>query len=141
MRGHQVSSRLVIIGSLHFTIIFSDFCLLPHGLLPLPSLGVPQTSTTTFRGVEFSQGLHSPCNSHKDGSNPGLRVFHPSDTLPLGFVPALPRTPSPESPSPITRITPPELSQGPLLPAPERRVPHRRLGVTNTSTPGLGTNS
>ncbi len=44
-------------------------------------------------------------------------------------------------------MTFPELSQGvqgprsPFPPGPEREVPRRRLGVTRTSTPGLGVNS
>ncbi len=67
---------------------------------------------------------------------PGLRVFH-----------LLARTPSHWSPSPIGRMTSPELSQGAQGPrsslplAPERGVPCRRLEVMKTSTPGLGANS
>ena len=147
MRGHRVHSGLVIIRSLHFTFVFSELCPLPRGLLPLPSLGVPHTSTPTPRSVEYSHGVPSPCNSHNGGSSPGLRVFHPSETLPLGLGPALPRTPPHGSPSPIARMTSPELSQGaqgprsPLPPAPERGVPCQRLGVMRISTPGLGTNS
>ena len=147
MRGCQVYSGLVIIRSLYFIFVFSELCPLPRGLLPLPSLGVPHTSTPTPRSVEYSHGVPSPCNSHNGGSSPGLRVFHPSETLPLGLGPALPRTPPHGSPSPIARTTSPEPSQGaqgpwsPLPHAPERGVPRRRLGVTKTSTPGLGANS
>ena len=60
---------------------------------------------------------------------------------------SLPRTAPRESPSPIARMTSLELSQGaqgprsPLPPPPERGLPRRRLGVTKTSTPGLGANS
>ncbi len=108
---------------------------------------MPHTSTPTTRSVEYSHGAYSPYNSHNGGSSPVPRVFHPSGTLALGLGPALPRTPPHWSASPIVRMTSPELSQGaqgprsPLPPDPEREVPRRRLGVTRTSTPGLGGNS
>ncbi len=111
MRGCQVPSGLVIIRSLHFSFIFSELCLLPHGLLPLPSLGVSHTSTPTPWSVEYSHGAFSQCNSQNSRSSAGLEDFHPSETLPLGLGPVLPSTPRHGSPSPIARITSSELSQ------------------------------
>ena len=129
-------------------------CLCLQGVVSAPR-GTSITAITgsaphfnlTPRSVEYSHGVPSPCNSHNDGSSPGLRVFHPSETLPLGHGPALPRTPPLVTPSPIARMSSPELSKGargprsPLSPAPERGVSHRRFGVTKTSTPRLGANS
>ncbi len=141
------SPQDLIIRSLHLIFVFSELCLLSHGLLPLPSLGAPHISTPTPRSVEYSTGAPSPCNSHNGGSSPGLEFFTQVRPYLLDFWPALPRTPPHGSPSPIVRMTSPELSQGargprsPLPPAPEQGVPRRRLGVTKTSSPGLGANS
>ncbi len=74
VRGCQVSSGLVIIRSLHFIFVFSELCLLSHGLLPLPSLGVPYTSTPT-PGASSTTGVPTPCNSHNDGSSLDLEFF------------------------------------------------------------------
>ena len=118
----------------------------PQGLLPLPSLRVPHTSTPTPWNVEYSLGVPCPRNSHNGGSSLDLQFFYPSETLLLGLGPALPRTATHGNPSPIARMTSPDLypgTQSPrslLPPAPERGAPCRRLGVTNTSTPGLGAN-
>ena len=88
----------------------------PHEILPLPSLGEPETSTPTLRSVEYSHEASSPCNFHKGGSSPGLRVFHPNETLLLGLGPVLPSTLPHRSPCPIARTTSPELSQGAQAP-------------------------
>ena len=65
-------------------------------------------------------------------AGPGLRVFHPSETLPLGLGPALPRTPPSGCPSPIARMTSSELSRGPR--PPESTPARSRLGSPPSTT-------
>ncbi len=75
MCGRQVSSRSVIVRWLHFIFVFSESCLLPHGLRPLPILGVLQTSTPTPRIIEYRHGVNSPCSCHNGESTPVLEFF------------------------------------------------------------------
>ena len=90
--------------------------------------------------------MPSPCNFHNGGSTPAIRFLLPSETLPLGLELELPRTPAHGTPCPTARMYSPEILRGdefprsPLLPAPERGVPHRHHEVTKTSTPRVGAN-
>ena len=94
----------------NWSFVYSDFIHSHFG-------ECPKTSTPKPWSGKYSHAMPSPSNLHDDGSLPGLRVFHPNETLSLGLGPAPPRTPPHGSPSPIALMTFPELPQGANGPA------------------------
>ena len=130
--GDHTHSAAVFIRSLYLVFVFSEFCL-------VPSVGVPPTSTSALRLVDYKHGVPYLCNSHKGRSTFRLEVFHVVNGTPTYY-------PENECPSPVAIMAFPELSQdaqGPesrLLSAPERGV-RRRLRVMKNSTPGTCSNS